>query len=111
MTDQPMLVLTNAPDMAAAQVLARSLVESRLAACVSIGPAVHSFYRWQGNIEQADEVTLTVKTVAARYGDVEAAIRAFHPYQVPEILAVPVSNGSAAYLAWIADATRRNLDA
>jgi periplasmic divalent cation tolerance protein len=100
------LVLTNMPDRASAQSLARSLVEARLAACVSIGAPVESLYHWRGEIETAQEFPVLVKTRAERYAEVEAAIRARHPYELPEIVAVTIDDGYAPYLRWIADETR-----
>jgi len=99
------LILTQMPDRASAQSLARSLVESRLAACVSIGAPVESLYHWRGQIETAEEVPVAVKTRADRYAAVEAAIREQHPYELPEILAVPVVHGLGPYLDWIAGET------
>ena len=95
------LVLTTLPDADSARQLARSLVEGRLAACVSIGAPVESMYHWRGAIETAAEVSVTVKTRAALFDQVAAAIRSRHPYELPEILAVPIIDGSPAYLAWI----------
>jgi periplasmic divalent cation tolerance protein len=100
------LVLTQLPDLASAQALARALVEARLAACVSVGTPVESLYHWRGQIETATEVPVVVKTRAARYAEVEAAIRARHPYELPEILAVPVLDGFAPYLDWLAAEAR-----
>ena len=105
MTGAAILVITQMPDRASALALARSLVESRVAACVSVGAPVESLYHWQGKIETAQETPVTVKTLPARYRDVEAAIRAQHPYELPEIVAVPVVEGLAPYLQWIADET------
>jgi periplasmic divalent cation tolerance protein len=99
--DQLILVLTQLPDRAAAETLARALVESRLAACVSIGGPVDSLYHWHGEIETAQEIPVVIKTRAARYAAVEAAIRARHPYELPEILAVPVSRGFPPFLSWV----------
>jgi periplasmic divalent cation tolerance protein len=99
------LVLTQMPDRASAQSLARILVESRLAACVSIGMPVESLYHWRGEIETAQEIPVAVKTGAERYAEVEALIRERHPYELPEILAVPVIHGLAPYLDWIAAET------
>jgi periplasmic divalent cation tolerance protein len=99
------LVVTQLPDRASALTLARSLVESRLAACVSVGAPVESLYHWRGKIETAQEIPVVVKTLPERYADVEAAIRAHHPYELPEILAVPVTDGLAPYFEWIADET------
>ena len=102
------LILTQLPDRASALSLARSLVETRLAACVSIGATVESLYHWHGQIETAQEIPVVVKTRAERYRDVETAIRAQHPYELPEILAVPVVDGLARYVDWIADETAAN---
>ena len=102
------LILTQMPDRASAQSLARSLVEARLAACVSIGAPVESLYHWHGQIETAEEIPLVVKTRVERYRDVETAIRSQHPYELPEILAVPVVDGLARYIDWVADETVAN---
>lgn len=106
MVPSAILVLTQMPDAASARMLARTLVEHRLAACVSIGAPVSSLYHWQGQIETAEEVPVAVKTRAELYADVEAAIRSGHPYDVPEIVAVPVVAGLPAYLDWIDRETR-----
>ena len=95
------LVLCNVPDVETARSIATKLVESRAAACVSIGSRIQSIYRWQGAIEAADEVQLTIKIDSANYDMVETIIRANHPYQLPEILAVPVTRGLPAYLDWV----------
>jgi len=100
------LVLTQSPDRATAEVLARALVEARLAACVSIGTTVESLYHWRGKIEMAQEVPVAIKTCADVYPAVEAAIRARHPYELPEIIAVPFCHGLSSYLAWIDAETR-----
>ena len=108
--EQALLVLTNLADMASARTLARALVEQRLAACVNMLPPVQSVYRWNDVVEEAAEVTLLIKTTTARYDELEQAIRALHPYELPEVIAVPVSAGSPAYLAWIAQETRKQID-
>jgi periplasmic divalent cation tolerance protein len=100
-----LLVLTNLPDDASAHALAAALVEARLAACVNILAPCRSVYRWDGKLENAAEVPLLVKTTAARYPELEAAIRARHPYELPEIVAVPIGHGLPAYLDWVASAT------
>jgi periplasmic divalent cation tolerance protein len=109
--EQALLVLTNLADMASARLLARALVEQRLAACVNMLPAVQSVYRWNDVIEEAAEVTLLIKTTTARYDELEQAIRALHPYELPEVIALPVSAGSPTYLGWIAQETRKEIDA
>ena len=101
-----LLVLTNLPDRAQAERLARFLVEKRLAACINILPPCHSVYRWNANIESADEVPLMIKTTDTRYPALEAAIREQHPYELPEIVAWPLVKGLPAYLNWLADETR-----
>jgi periplasmic divalent cation tolerance protein len=100
-----LLVFSTLPDTAAAQRLARLLVERRLAACASVLAPCVSVYRWQGVVEEAAEVPLMIKTTAARYADLEAAIRAEHPYELPEIVAVPVQRGLPGYLDWVAAET------
>lgn len=100
------LVFTTLPDPDAARALGRSLVEARLAACVSLGAPVESIYHWRGSIETSAEVQLTIKTRADLFDAVAAAIRARHPYELPEILAVPVTGGANDYLAWIDAETR-----
>jgi periplasmic divalent cation tolerance protein len=101
LADAALLVLTQMPDDASAQALARSLVEDRLAACVSVGAPVVSLYHWHGQIETAREVPVAIKTLRGRYAAVEAAILARHPYELPEILAVPIQHGLERYLAWV----------
>lgn len=96
-----LLLLTNLPDEASAEVLAGHLVEHRLAACVNQLAPARSTYRWQGRVEQASEIPLLIKTTRERYAAVEAAVRALHPYDVPELVAVPVEIGLAAYLDWV----------
>lgn len=100
-----LLVLTTLPDADTAARIARQLVDARLAACVSVLAPCTSVYRWQGQTETATEVPLLIKTPRARYADLEAALRAAHPYELPEIVAVPVSEGLPAYLAWVAGET------
>ena len=100
-----LLVLTNLPDRDAAARLAQRLVESRLAACVNILNGCTSVYRWKGEVERADEVPVLIKTRGARYAELEAAIREAHPYEVPEVIAVPVVQGLADYLEWVAEET------
>ena len=99
------LVITNCPDEETANRIALALVEEKLAACVNILPRVQSIYRWQGAVESAVEVPLLIKTTAACYPALEAAIRERHPYDVPEIIALPVTAGLPAYLNWVAEET------
>lgn len=105
-----LLILTNLPDRASAQALAAMLVDEHLAACVNILSPCHSIYRWQGSVECADEVPLQIKTSEARYAQVEAAIRAQHPYATPEIIALPVLRALPDYLAWVGAQTAADQD-
>lgn len=100
--EETLLVLSNLPDRAAAESLARALIERRLAACVNILAPCRSVYRWRDAVEQADEVPMLVKTTRARYAELEAAMRELHPYEVPEIIALPLTAGLPAYLDWVA---------
>lgn len=100
-----LIVLTSLPSREIATGLAQALVERRLAACVNMLAECTSVYRWQGAIETAQEVPLLIKTRAALYAAVEAAIREFHPYELPEIVAVTVQRGLPRYLEWIAAET------
>ena len=111
MIDNVLVVLTNCPDVEVADRIARTIVEQRLAACVNRLAPVESVYRWQGAIERATEVPLLIKTTRERYAEIEQAIRALHPYDVPEIIAMPVSAGLASYLRWVADETQPPLTA
>lgn len=98
------LVLIACP-AAQADALASALVEARVAACVSLVPGLRSVYRWHGAIERAEEALLLAKTSAAAYPALEALVRARHPYELPEIVAVEVAAGLPAYLQWLADET------
>lgn len=96
------VALSTAPDGETAARIARALVEERLAACVNLVPAVRSIYRWQDRVEDEAEVLLVIKTRAERIDALAARLRALHPYELPELVALPVAAGSAAYLAWVA---------
>lgn len=96
-----LLVLSNAPDEACAREIAQALVSRRLAACVNILAPCRSVYHWQGRIEDDSEVPLLIKTTTARYPALQEALRELHPYEVPEILALPVSDGLPAWLDWL----------
>lgn len=105
---EPLLILTNVPDRAVAEKLARTLVEARAAACVNVLPAGRSIYRWRERVEQADEIPLLIKSTAANYAAVEEIVRAQHPYDVPELVAIPITQGLPAYLDWLAQETERH---
>jgi periplasmic divalent cation tolerance protein len=100
------LVITNMPDRDSAARLAHALVEKRLAACVNILAPCRSVYRWKGQTEDGEEHPLLIKSTSARYPELEAAIRAAHPYELPEIIAVPLAGGLPGYLEWVDTETR-----
>ena len=100
-----LLVMTHLPDRASAERLAQVLVERRIAACVNMLAPCRSVYHWQGRIETADEVPMLIKTTGARFAALEQAIHEFHPYELPELIAVPIARGLPAYLDWIAAET------
>ena len=100
-----LLVLTNLPDRAAAEKIADLVIAKRLAACANI-LACRSVYRWKGAVQRDEEHPLLIKTTSDRYAELEAAIRAAHPYELPEIIAVPIERGLTAYLDWVAAETK-----
>lgn len=97
------LVTTPTPDRAAE--IARALVEERLAACGNVVPGLRSIYRWEGRVQDDAEALLVLKTTRARFEALRARVLALHPYEVPEVIALPVEAGSAPYLAWLAAET------
>jgi len=105
MTDA-MLVLTTLPNSDAAADLAKKVVGEKLAACANVMPAVRSIYRWQGAVQDENEVLVLLKTRQARFEKLKARILELHPYDVPEVIAIPVEQGHGAYLDWIANETR-----
>ena len=102
---EAIVVLCTIPEDFDALGLASELVERSLAACVQIGPGVTSVYRWQGALEKSPERILLIKSRSGLFGALQAAIKARHPYEVPEIVALPVSDGHAPYLEWLAAST------
>jgi len=100
-----LLVFTNLPERAAAERLADALVAKRLAACINILAPCRSVYRWQGAVQHEEEHPVLIKTTRAAYAELEAEIRAHHPYELPEIVAVPIERGLPAYLDWVAAET------
>ena len=110
MAGAAIMVITQMPDRASALVLARSLVESRVAACVSVGAPVESLYHWRGKIETAQEVPVVVKTQPDAVSGGRGRDSGAAPYELPEIVAVPVVDGLAPYLQWIADETAKTWD-
>ncbi len=101
-----LLVLTNLPDRAAAERLADLVVAQHLAACVNILAPCRSVYRWKGAVQHDEEHPVLIKTTRERYGALEKALREGHPYELPEIIAVPIERGLPAYLDWVAAETK-----
>jgi periplasmic divalent cation tolerance protein len=97
------MVITTAPEREEAEKLAQGILENRLAACVQLSD-IRSFFFWDGQIQNDDEVSLIIKTTTKRYAALESYIREYHPYDVPEIIQLPITGGSSEYLAWL-DAT------
>jgi periplasmic divalent cation tolerance protein len=96
-----LLVLCSCPEASTAERIARVLIESKAAACVNVLPGMRSIYVWRGAVETSDEQLLLIKTSASVYPAVEALIRDQHPYELPEVIAVPIVRGLASYLNWI----------
>jgi len=107
MDSNTLIVLCTCPDQGSAERIANHLVEHRLAACVNISPSIKSVYRWQGEIETADENMLFIKTSASSYDELEQAILSLHPYELPEVVAVPIERGQQNYLGWITQCTSK----
>jgi periplasmic divalent cation tolerance protein len=101
-----LLVLTNLPDRTAAERLAQELVQKNLAACVNILAPCRSVYRWKGAVQHDEEHPMLIKTTHERYAALEQTLRAGHPYELPEIIAVPIERGLPAYLEWVAAETQ-----
>ncbi len=95
------------PDADTAARIARALVEEQLAACVNVVPAVRSIYRWEGKVCDEAETLAVIKTTAERYAALAARITELHPYQVPEVIALPLADGHPPYLAWLAEQVAR----
>jgi len=102
---ETLLVLTNCPDEETANSIALAVVEAKVAACVNILPRAQSIYRWQGAVESATEIPLFIKSTAANYPALEKLIAGLHPYETPEIIALPITQGLPAYLNWVAAET------
>jgi periplasmic divalent cation tolerance protein len=100
-----LLVFTNLPDRAAAEHLAELVIEKKLAACVNILAPCSSVYRWKGGVQHDEEHPVLMKTTVERYAQLESELRASHPYELPEIIAVPIEQGLPAYLEWVREET------
>jgi len=106
--DDPIVVLLTAANGEEAARLAEVLVGAHLAACVQIMPAMESIYRWQGKIERQSEVLLIVKTIKARFADLEKEVRVLHSYETPEIVCLEITTGSAPYLQWLTQSVTKS---
>ena len=103
MADQTLLAISTFPDAETASRIAKTLVEEKFVACANLIPGVHSVYRWKEKIETAGEVIVFFKTTRDRQAAVQEKLRSLHPYEVPEIVFVPVESGLPAYLSWVAE--------
>ena len=101
MPEESILVLSTFPDAPAARRVAAAVVEEKLAACVSLLPAIESIYRWKGAVERSTEVLALIKSATWKYQLLEARILALHPYEVPEIISLRIDAGHLDYLRWI----------
>ena len=98
------MVFSTFPDVQTAKTIGRSLVEEQLAACVNVLPKIESIYRWKGKVEEAEEVLCLIKTTIGKYQALESRIKALHPYEVPEIVAINLATGLPDYLNWVLQA-------
>ena len=101
-----LIILNTCPGSITAKNIATDLVANKLAACVQVIPAIQSYFRWVGKVDSKEEYLLVIKTTTACYREVEKSIQALHPYELPEIVAVPISTGLAGYLKWLNDSTQ-----
>jgi len=104
MKNKVIMVFTTCPDTALARQFGQHLVSAGMAACVNLVPGVSSIYRWQGDVQEDQEVMMIIKTVQARLAEVTAWIEQNHPYDLPEVMAMPVEDGLNGYLQWVQDA-------
>ncbi len=95
------VVFSHVPNMACAESIAKTLVESKLAACVNISSPVTSIYAWAGQVVQSEEIGLAIKTTCKDYLALATKLQSLHPYELPEIVAIPVTDGLPAYLQWV----------
>jgi periplasmic divalent cation tolerance protein len=98
----PVVVLSAVGAQPDAQRIARALVEERVAACVNIVPGITSIYRWKGTVEQEPELMLVIKTLGERVAQLKTRILELHPYELPEVVVIPIADGHPPYLAWLA---------
>ena len=106
MTDQAIVVLITAPSREVARQIAAALLEAKLAACVNVLPGIHSYYTWEAQRQEDEEVLMLVKTRQSLFeGRLVPAVKAIHPYELPEIIALPVQGGLEGYIEWIMEET------
>jgi len=103
MADEVLLIMSTFPDAQTAQRVARQIVEERLAACANILPPINSIYRWQGKVEESAESLVLIKTTVDRFAAIQTRLCGLHPYEVPEIIALPIDRGLPDYLRWVAE--------
>ncbi len=102
MTDKKyIMVFCTCPDQDSAASMAENIVAQHLAACINIVPGIKSIYQWQGNVESAQEALMLIKTDADKYDALQKTIKTMHPYEIPEVIQVDISNGLPEYLSWI----------
>jgi len=106
MDQNQLVIFCTCPDRESAEGIATALVEERLAACVNLLPGLTSIYRWQDSVRREPECLLLIKSTATRFEALRSRLRALHPYEVPEIIALPVSHGDPAYLQWLTENTQ-----
>ena len=103
MADEVLLVMSTFPDAQPAQRVAQQIVEERLAACANVLPSIKSIYRWQGKVEESEESLVLIKTTVDRFAAMQTTLRRLHPYEVPEIVALPIDRGLPDYLRWVVE--------
>jgi periplasmic divalent cation tolerance protein len=101
------LVLSTVASLEDGERVARALVDRRVAACVNVLPGLTSFYRWEGEVQRDEERLLVIKTRTDRFEELRSALVALHPYEVPEVVALPITAGHAPYLAWLDESVSR----
>jgi periplasmic divalent cation tolerance protein len=106
MDKNQLVIFSTAPDPKSAEILAATLVEEHLAACVNLVPGLTSIYRWQGSVHREPECLLIIKTTATHFEALRSRLRTLHPYEVPEIIGLPISHGDPAYLQWLTENIR-----
>ncbi len=106
--EKHLLVLTTCPGTITAKQIANEVVMEKLAACVQIIPGITSYFRWVRRVDTSEELLLLMKTTVERYPELEARIKVIHPYDVPELIALPITDGLEAYLSWIETNTSKD---